>query len=105
MISSFTNGSLKSFYPWVLSHPKDIEFYGPSLFLILIDICSPMISLSLGDIVSKIHPHVECSHLTPPIMVFDSLSSHDFLDIEFISDKAIMGVMDYIVNPTYEVMY
>jgi hypothetical protein len=31
MISSFTSGSLGSFDPWVVPHPKEVESYGASM--------------------------------------------------------------------------
>jgi hypothetical protein len=40
-----------------------------------------------------------------PTWVFNSSNSHDVLDIEFPSNKAILDVMASLNNPKYEVMY
>jgi hypothetical protein len=64
-----------------------------------------MISSTSVDTGQQLHPHMECDQPTPPTWVVDSLSSHDFLDIEFPSDKAILDVMASIDNPKDEVMH
>jgi hypothetical protein len=42
---------------------------------------------------------MECDPPTPPVRVVDSPSSHDTLDFEFPSEKAILEVMDSTNNP------
>jgi hypothetical protein len=49
MISSFTSGSLGSFDPWVVPHPEDVDSYGASMPLTLVDISYQVIqSTSVG---------------------------------------------------------
>jgi hypothetical protein len=105
MISSFTSGSLGSFDPWVVPHPEDVESYGASMPLTMVDIVDPKSHQHPLDTGQQLHPHMECDQPTPPIWVVDSPSSHDFLDIEFPSEEAILEVMASIENPKDEVMH
>jgi hypothetical protein len=89
MISSFTNGSLDLVDPCVVPHPKDVESYGSSMPLTTVKIFYPLIPLASANTSQHLHIDMECDQHTPPIWVFDSLSSHDFLDNEFPLDKAI----------------
>jgi hypothetical protein len=43
IISSYTGGSHGSFDPWVAPHPKDVESYGVSISLTIVDIFNPII--------------------------------------------------------------
>jgi hypothetical protein len=77
MIFSFTNGSLGLVDPWVVPHPEDVDSHGASI---------PSSSINTSQ---KLHIHVECDQPSIPIWVIDSLSSHDLLDIKFLSEEAI----------------
>jgi hypothetical protein len=83
MISSFTSGSLGFIDPWVVPHPKDVESYGSSMKLTMIDIFDLKIPTKSIDIGQQLHPHTKCDHPNSPTQVVDSLSSHDFLDTHF----------------------
>jgi hypothetical protein len=80
MISSFTSGSLGSFNPWVVPHPKDIESYGASMPPTVVDIVDPKIPSTSVDTSQQLHPYMECDPPTSLIWIFDSSCSHDFLD-------------------------
>jgi hypothetical protein len=69
MISSFTSGSLKYFDPWVVPCPKDVESYGASMPLTVVNI----VDLTIVDTGQQFHPHMECDQPTPPVWVVDSL--------------------------------
>jgi len=43
IISSYTSGSHGSYDPWVALHPKDVESYGASILLTMVDILNPII--------------------------------------------------------------
>jgi hypothetical protein len=73
--------------------------------LIAVDISSPKSHQCQMILGQQIHPHMECDQPTPPTWVVDSPSSHDFLDTEFPSDKAILDVMASIDKPKDEVMH
>jgi hypothetical protein len=71
---------LGSIYPWMVSSPEEIESYGASLPLTVVEIVDPTIPSTFDNTGQELHPHMECDHTTPPIGVFDSLSSHVVLD-------------------------
>jgi hypothetical protein len=73
MISSFSNGSLDFFNPWVVPHSKDVESYGSSITLIAIDIVSLEIPSSLVETSQQLPPHMECDLPTSLERVVDSL--------------------------------
>jgi hypothetical protein len=104
MISSFSNGSLRSSDPWVVPRPKDVESYGAHMTLTKIEIVYLEIPLASPDTCQQIHPYTECDLPTPLEWVVNSLCSHDFIDIEFPLEEAILEVMDSIENPKDEVM-
>jgi hypothetical protein len=47
---------------------------------------------------------MEFDQTTSPVWIVDSLSSHDFLDIESPFDKAILDIMASLDKPKDEVM-
>jgi hypothetical protein len=74
MISSSTSGSLRSFDPWVVPHPEDVDSYGASMPLTVVDIVDPKNPINIHyDTGQQLHPHMECDQPTPPIQVVDSL--------------------------------
>jgi len=79
--------------------PKDVESYGASILLTMVDIVDLEIPSTSVDTGQQFHPHMECDDPTLTIWVVDSLSSHDFLYIEFPSEEAILDVMDSIDKP------
>jgi hypothetical protein len=99
MISSFTYESLGFIDPWVVPHPKDVESYGTSKMLTMVEILNPKIPLSPTNIGRQLHPHMECDIPTLLEWVVDSTSSHDILDFEFPSKEAILDIMASIDNP------
>jgi hypothetical protein len=99
MISSFTSGSLGYVDPWLVPHPENVDSYGASLSPTKVEINDPTIPSTSVDTSQHLHPHMEFDQPTPPTWVFDSLRSHDFLDIEFPSDEAILEVMASIDKP------
>jgi len=90
MISSFTSGSLISFSPWMVPCLKDVESYGTSLPLNVIDIVNRTIPSTSIDTGQNLHPHMECDQTSPLTWAVNSLCSHDFLDIDFPSEEAIL---------------
>jgi hypothetical protein len=102
IISSFTRGSLWYFDPWVVPHPEDVESYGAFMLLTTVEISFPVVPSASIDTGQKLHPHMEYDHPTPPAWVIDSLSSHDFLDNKFPSNKAILDAMASIDKPMDE---
>jgi hypothetical protein len=80
MISSFTSASLSSFYHWVVPHPEDVDSYGASMPLTVVEIVDPKIPTKSADTGHQIHPHMECDQPTTPVRVIDSLNSLDSLD-------------------------
>jgi hypothetical protein len=50
IIYSFINGSLKSYNPWMVPHPEDVESYRASMPLSVVDIVDPMISSTSANI-------------------------------------------------------
>jgi len=96
MISSFTSGSLWSFDPWVVPNSEDVELYGASMLLTIVNTIDPTIPSTFIDTSQQLHHHIECDQPTPPTWVVDSLCSHDFLDIEFPLDESILEVMSSV---------
>jgi len=103
-ISSFTSGSLESFDPCVVPHPKEFEYYRNNIFLIMVYISSLMIFSTFSNIGQHLHPHMDGDQPTPPIWVVDPLSSHDLIDNFFTLDNAIFDIITSIYNPKDEVM-
>jgi hypothetical protein len=64
-------------------HSKDVDKYGASMPLNLVDIFNPKIPSSSANTGQELHPCMECDLPTPPKWVVDSLSSHDILYFEF----------------------
>jgi hypothetical protein len=83
MIFSSTRESLWSFDPWVVPHPEDVDSYGASILLTAVNIVDSTIPSVSIDIGQQLYLHVECDQPSLSIRVFDSLSSHDFLDTTF----------------------
>jgi hypothetical protein len=104
MISSFSNRSLRYFDPWVPCL-EEFESYKTSTTPIEVEIASSVILSVSTNFGQHLHPHIKCDHLTPPTHVFDSLSSHDFLDPKFPLDKAILDVMASIFNTKDEMIH
>jgi hypothetical protein len=73
MILLFTSGSLDSFDPWVVPRSKDVDSYGASILLTVVDIVDPSIPSVSLDIGQQLHPHMECDQPTLPTRVVDSL--------------------------------
>jgi hypothetical protein len=67
--------------------------------LTMVDIVDLEIPSTSTDTGQHLHPHMECDQPTPPVWVVDSPSSHDSLDFEFPSEKAILEVMASIDKP------
>jgi hypothetical protein len=69
MISSFTNGSLECFDPWLVPCPENVESFGASKPPIAVDIIDPTIPSTSTDNSSYLHPHMECDQPTPLVEV------------------------------------
>jgi hypothetical protein len=63
MIFSFSSGSLRSFYPWVVPHPKDVESFGASMPLTTVNIGDPTIPSTSTDTGQELHSHIKCDQL------------------------------------------
>jgi hypothetical protein len=99
MISSYTSGSLRSVYPWVVPRSEDLEPYGASMLLTaieIVDLTIPSTSISTSQ---QLHPHMDCDSPTPPIWFVDSSHSHDLLEFEFPSEETILEVMAFVEKP------
>jgi hypothetical protein len=105
MILSFTSGSLRSFDPWVVPPLEDVDKYGASIPLTIVELVDMKIPSASSDTGQHFHSHMDCDQPTFPIRVFDSLNSHDFLDTNLPSKEAILEVMASIENPKDEVMH
>jgi hypothetical protein len=98
MICSATSRSLRSFDPWVVSHPEDVD-YEASILLITVEIFDLTIPLESIDTGQQLHPPLECDQPSLSTRVVESLSSHNFLDIVLPSEEAIPGFMASINKP------
>jgi hypothetical protein len=58
MILSFTSGSLGSFDPWVVPPLEDVDKYGSSIPLTIVEIPNPTIPSTSTDIGQHFHPHM-----------------------------------------------
>jgi len=82
MIYVVTSGSLGFVDPLVVPHCEDVESYGESMMLTMVNIFDPKIPSASNDTDQELHPHMECDYPSPPAWVVDSTSSHDSLDFE-----------------------